>query len=82
MKALEFRQIYKMATEHNYPNTEAFGNNALETLSGCAYDKKICTKAQAAYVLNYQALMFNGEYDYEMLEETQGYFKKNITLLD
>lgn len=29
MKALEFRQVYKMAVEHDYPSTEAFGNNAL-----------------------------------------------------
>lgn len=82
MTEVEFKRVFKMAEKRDYPQTKAFMDTAMDALSGCAYDKKICTKAQAAYVFNYQTLMLNGERDQSAVEETYYYYKKNVKLLD
>lgn len=82
MKEVEFKRIYKMAEKREYPDTEIFREQAMTALSGCAYEKKICTKAQAAYVFNYQTMMMNGERDQQAVEEMYYYYKKNVKIID
>lgn len=82
MTEVEFKKVFKMAQNQDYPQTQAFYNTAMDALVGCAYEKKICTKTQAAYVFNYQTLMFNGERDQSAVEEIYHYYKKNVKILD
>ncbi len=82
MKEVEFKKVYKMAENRDYPNTDAFMEQAMNALAGCAYEKKICTMAQAAYVFNYQTMMMNGERDQQAVEETYHYYKKNVKIID
>lgn len=82
MTEVEFKKVFKMAQNREYPQTKAFFDTAMDSLAGCAYEKKICTKAQAAYIFNYQTMMLNGERDQAAVEETYCYYKKNVKLLD
>lgn len=71
-----------MAVKREYPQTQEFSEQAAISLAGCAYEKKVCTKAQAAWNINYHAKMFNGEYSAEAIEEIHHYYKKNVKLID
>ena len=82
MTEVEFKKVFKMAQNREYPQTQAFFDSAMDALSGCAYEKKICTKEQAAYIFNYQTMMLNGVRDQSAVEETYFYYKKNVKLLD
>ena len=82
MTEVEFKKVFKLAEIRDYPHTDACREQALNALAGCAYEKKICTKKQAAYVFNYQTIMLNGERDQQAVEETYYYYKKNVKIID
>lgn len=85
MTAKEFKEVFAIAQEHNYDSDPlaVWKNEGLKALEGIALDKtrRIATKQQCAFVLNWQALYFNGEYDMEELARTKEYFKR-VDLLD
>ncbi len=82
MTEVQFKRIFNMANKKEYPDTQAFRDSAMDALAGCAYEKKMCTKAQAAYIWNYQTMQFNGERDQAAVEENYWYYKKNVKILD
>ena len=44
--------------------------------------KRIATKEQAAYILNYQCLYLNGEYDMQEMENMRYAYCKYVDLLN
>lgn len=81
MKASEFKEVFALAESHPHL-TEAEQVEASIALGGCAYDKRVATRLQCAYILNWQSMMLNGARDQNMMLETRGYFLKNVELLD
>lgn len=67
MKRAEFLQIVKKAK--NLTISETVKVSALDLFFGCALhrDRIISTVEQFAYILRYQALQFNNEWDNEEL---------------
>lgn len=83
MTAKQFQEVFAMAKYHDYDTNECFCNEAFTALQGIALDKKrrIATKKHCAYILNWQALYFNGEYDIEEVATMKEYYKR-VDLLD
>jgi hypothetical protein len=80
MKASEFTNLmarYKVGY-HNLSNTEII--SAHEFFSGCAYSdwenkRGIVPEAQACYMLGYQCMCLNGEWDVLELNNCKLYWK-------
>lgn len=68
MKRAQFLQIVK--TAKILPVSEASKSSSMDLFHGCALHKEriISTVEQFVYMLRYQALQFNGEWDNEELE--------------
>ena len=68
MKKAEFIQCVKDAVNIT-SITQAEKDSALDIFSGCYFtrDRLIATARQFCYVLNYQAMQFNGTWDNEEL---------------
>jgi len=87
MTSKEFKEVFEIAQKHEYDNipyTECcWKQEALTATSGIALDntRRIATKKQCAFILNWQAQYFNGEYDLEELARMKEYYKR-VDLLD
>ena len=63
MKRRDFLRIVRKARNYTYTDVEKAA--ALTSMSGCALhsDRMLVTEKQFAYVLMWQAMQFNGEWD-------------------
>ena len=68
MKKAEFLQCVKAAT-HITDISQAEKDSALDIFSGCYFSRErlLATARQFSYILNYQAMQFNGTWDNEEL---------------
>jgi hypothetical protein len=75
---------FKIAKNHQYSVNNTFCREAEIALNGLYVDKykRIATKEQAAYILNYQCLYLNGEYDMQELNNMRYAYCKYVDLLN
>ena len=84
MTTKEFKEVYKIAQNREYPKVQEFFRQAEDAMMGFGVNKVriYVTKQQAAYILNYQCRMFNGMFDMGELNTTMYLYKKWVCLLD
>jgi hypothetical protein len=81
MNSQQFKSCFVLAeTMPTMPEPES--TQAAIATAGCAYEDKVATKRQVAWLINYQSMMMNGYRDAVELAETRLYCLKHITLLD
>jgi hypothetical protein len=81
MNNQQFKLCFAIAeTMPTMPEAEA--TQAAIATAGCAYENRIATKRQVAWLINYQTMMMNGYRDMEELDETRLYCLAHIILLD
>lgn len=80
----QFKEIFTMAKNHEYDANKTLESETFNIFNGIAIDrtKRVATKKHCAYMINWQCLYFNGEYDMQELENQQYLFTKYIDLLD
>ena len=84
MNKVEMNKVMRCADARTYPTTPEFAREAQIALAGFgikAEGKKYATIQQAALVLNYQTLLFNGTRDAEAVQETLEAYKENVIII-
>lgn len=78
MKRVQFLECVHQAKEICHKLSQDQKNSALENFSGCYFTKGRIFSAfnQFCYVLNYQAMQLNGEWDTEELKKMEGVSKR------
>lgn len=83
MTEKQFTKVMSTAVDIRY---EQFNENeqqeAFRILSGCGLPgvKCTCTYKQAAYLLNWQALLFDGTYDMQAIEDLKEAYMINVKI--
>lgn len=84
MTEIEFEKAFQIAQNMRFTTNHGIEeeNEALTKLSGCGLPggKCTCSLKDAAYLINYQALTFNGVYDAEMLDSIREALLTNVSL--
>lgn len=81
MTKKEFKQCFAMAQQGSGLTPDEM-RQAEIALCGFGLEPKIATKAQCAYMINYQTMMMNGARDQQMIEECYHAMLRYVTLID
>jgi len=68
MTRKEFSTALQIADRHDELTTDESTQAAIATM-GCAYEQKIVTINQVAWLINYQTMQMNGTRDAQALQE-------------
>lgn len=84
MTKKEFKEVFKIAVNHEYITSNTLENETMQIFEGllCEDKKRIATRKHCAYMLNYQCKYLNGEYDMQEVEKIREAYLKFVELID